>query len=53
MLEVTADFEHKPEGMLEDVTGLLKEKDFTKLKTRVDQLIDRLETLLREQSVLE
>jgi predicted nucleotidyltransferase len=52
MLEVTAAFEHKPEGMLEDVTGLLKEKDFSKLKTRVDQLIDRLEMLLKERSAL-
>jgi Domain of unknown function (DUF4037) len=52
MLEVTAAFEHKPEGMLEDVTGLLKEKDFTKLKGRVDQLIDRLETLLKDQDAI-
>jgi predicted nucleotidyltransferase len=52
MLEVAATFEHKPEGMLEDVTGLLKEKDFTKLKGRVDQLIDRLEKLLEEQRAL-
>jgi Nucleotidyltransferase domain len=52
MLEVTADFVYKPEGMLEDVTGLLKEKDFTKLKGRVDQLIDRLEKLLKEQSAI-
>ena len=52
MLEVTAAFEHKPQGMLEDVTGLLQEKDFTKLKTRVDQLIDRLEILLKDQNAL-
>jgi predicted nucleotidyltransferase len=52
MLEVTAAFEHKPERMLEDVTGLLKEKDFAKLQGRVDQLIDRLETLLREQDAI-
>jgi predicted nucleotidyltransferase len=52
MLEVTANFEHKPEGMLEDVTGLLKERDFTKLKGRVDQLIDRLEALLKAQGAI-
>jgi predicted nucleotidyltransferase len=52
MLEVTAAFEYKPEGMLEDVTGLLKEKDFTKLKSRVDQLIDCLEKLLKEQGAI-
>jgi hypothetical protein len=38
--------------MLEEVTGLLKEKDFTKLKDRVDQLIDCLETLLKEQKAI-
>lgn len=52
MLEVTAEFEHKPEGMKGDVTGLLKEKDFTKLKGKVDQLIDRLEKLLKEQGAI-
>jgi hypothetical protein len=34
------------------VTELLKEKNFSKVKGRVDQLVDRLETLLKEHNVL-
>jgi hypothetical protein len=52
MLEVTAACTHKPERMAEDVTALLKEKDFSKVKSRVDQLISRLEILLRKHNAL-
>jgi predicted nucleotidyltransferase len=52
MLDYALDFVHIPEGMLEDITGLLTDKDLTKIKDRVDQLIDRLERLLIEQGAL-
>lgn len=42
----------KPEGMREDVTGLVMNRDLATVKGRVDQLIDGLEVLLGRQGAL-
>ena len=52
MLSYAKDLEHRPEGMLGDVTDLINASPEIQVIDRVEQLIDRLAALLLERSAL-